>query len=144
MYVQGVSTRKVTEITQELCGLDVSSSQVSRAAKLLDDELQSWRSRPLAKSPYLILDARYRPAFPLIRASRNTNRSMRNRSLMRGISDVKERAYWEERVAIATSQTTVAIRSTRLDRNLPADCWLFFDRRTLLSRHHPRNRTMFW
>jgi putative transposase len=59
MYVQGVSTRKVTEITQELCGLDVSSSQVSRAAKLLDDELRSWRSRPLAKSPYLILDARY-------------------------------------------------------------------------------------
>lgn len=59
MYVQGVSTRKVAEITQELCGLDVSSSQVSRAAKLLDEELQAWRSRPLARTPYLILDARY-------------------------------------------------------------------------------------
>lgn len=59
MYVQGVSTRKVTEITQELCGLDVSSSQVSRAAQLLDEELQSWRSRPLGKLPYLIVDARY-------------------------------------------------------------------------------------
>lgn len=59
MYVQGVSTRKVTKITSELCGLDVSSSQVSRAAQLLDEELQSWRSRPLGKLPYLIIDARY-------------------------------------------------------------------------------------
>jgi putative transposase len=59
MYVQGVSTRKVAEITQELCGLDVSSSQVSRAAKLLDEELEAWRTRPLGRVPYLILDARY-------------------------------------------------------------------------------------
>ncbi|MDG2385456.1 MAG: IS256 family transposase [Pirellulaceae bacterium] len=59
MYVQGVSTRKVTEITQQLCGLEVSSSQVSRAAALLDEELQSWRTRPLGKLPYLIIDARY-------------------------------------------------------------------------------------
>ncbi len=59
MYVQGVSTRKVTEITQELCGLDVSSSQVSRCAQLLDEELRAWRERPLNKLAYLILDARY-------------------------------------------------------------------------------------
>jgi len=59
MYVQGVSTRKVAEITQELCGLDVSSTQVSRAAELLDQELQAWRERPLDSVPYLILDARY-------------------------------------------------------------------------------------
>ena len=59
MYVQGVSTRKVAQITQELCGLDVSSSQVSRAAALLDDELEAWRTRPLGRTPYLILDARY-------------------------------------------------------------------------------------
>jgi transposase-like protein len=59
MYVQGVSTRKVTQITSELCGLDVSSSQVSRAARLLDEELEAWRSRPLGKLPYLIIDARY-------------------------------------------------------------------------------------
>ena len=39
MYVQGVSTRKVQEVTRELCGFDVSSSQVSRATQLLDDEL---------------------------------------------------------------------------------------------------------
>jgi transposase-like protein len=59
MYVQGVSTRKVAEITQELCGLDITSSQVSRAAQLLDEELHQWRNRPLGEIPYLILDARY-------------------------------------------------------------------------------------
>lgn len=59
MYVQGVSTRKVQQITQELCGLDVSSTQVSRAAALLDEELEQWRNRPLSRIPYVILDARY-------------------------------------------------------------------------------------
>ena len=59
MYVQGVSTRKVAKITSELCGLDVTSTQVSRAAKLLDDELESWRNRPIEEIEYLIVDARY-------------------------------------------------------------------------------------
>lgn len=59
MYVQGVSTRKVVEVTRELCGLDVSSTQVSRSAQLLDDELEQWRNRPLGNVPYVILDARY-------------------------------------------------------------------------------------
>ena len=59
MYVQGVSTRKVTQITKELCGLDISSTQVSRAATLLDEELEAWRTRPLGCVPYLVLDARY-------------------------------------------------------------------------------------
>jgi len=59
MYVQGVSTRKVAAITQELCGLEVSSAQVSRAAKLLDEELEAWRNRQLGQVQYLVLDARY-------------------------------------------------------------------------------------
>ncbi len=59
MYVQGVSTRKVTEVMRELCGLDVSSTQVSRATKLLDEELSRWRNRPLGEVPYVFLDARY-------------------------------------------------------------------------------------
>ncbi len=59
MYVQGVSTRKVAKITREMCGTEISSQQVSRAAKLLDDELETWRSRPLGEYPYVILDARY-------------------------------------------------------------------------------------
>ena len=59
MYVQGVSTRKVTEVMEQLCGLEVSSTQVSRAAKLLDEELTAWRQRQLGEMPYLVLDARY-------------------------------------------------------------------------------------
>jgi transposase-like protein len=59
MYVQGVSTRKVKAITEQLCGTDVSSSQVSRATGLLDEMLQAWRTRPLGEIAYLSLDARY-------------------------------------------------------------------------------------
>ncbi len=59
MYVQGVSTRKVAKITAELCGLDITSTQVSRAAALLDEELDKWRNRALGQVEYLILDARY-------------------------------------------------------------------------------------
>jgi putative transposase len=59
MYVQGVSTSKVTKITEELCGCEISSSDVSRATALLDEELSKWRSRPLGAVKYLILDARY-------------------------------------------------------------------------------------
>jgi transposase-like protein len=59
MYVQGVSTRKVAHITEQLCGFDVSSAQVSRAAAQLDEQLKAWRERPLGETPYLILDARY-------------------------------------------------------------------------------------
>ena len=59
MYVQGVSTRKVAAITEELCGFDISSSQVSRAATELDEILEKWRNRPLGAYPYLVVDARY-------------------------------------------------------------------------------------
>jgi putative transposase len=59
MYVQGVSTRKVTEVMQQLCGLEVSSTQVSRATQLLEEELGAWRDRPLGQYRYLLLDARY-------------------------------------------------------------------------------------
>ena len=59
MYVQGVSTRKVAKITEELCGTEVSSMQVSRAAAMLDEELETWRTRPLSQVEYLMLDARY-------------------------------------------------------------------------------------
>ena len=59
MYVQGVSTRKVQAITEQLCGTAVSSSQVSRATAILDETLQAWRNRPLGEIVYLYLDARY-------------------------------------------------------------------------------------
>ena len=59
MYVQGVSTRNVTKILEDLCGLEVTATQVSRAAMQLDEELKKWRLRPLACIPFLQLDARY-------------------------------------------------------------------------------------
>jgi putative transposase len=59
MYVQGVSTDKVTRITEQLCGCEISSSDVSRATAKLDEEFQKWRTRPLGAIKYLILDARY-------------------------------------------------------------------------------------
>lgn len=59
MYVQGVSTRKVAAITEQLCGFAVTSTQVSRAAALLDEQLAQWRERPLGRMKYLYLDARY-------------------------------------------------------------------------------------
>jgi putative transposase len=59
MYVQGVSTRKVTAILEELCGTSVSSTQVSQCAARLDADLELWRTRPLGAFPYVLLDARY-------------------------------------------------------------------------------------
>ena len=62
MYVQGVSTRRVSGILSQLAGtLEISSTQVSRAAAQLDEQLELWRNRPLTEvaCPYLILDARY-------------------------------------------------------------------------------------
>ena len=56
MYVMGVSTRKVTEITEQLCGLEISATQVSRVAGMLDEELEEFRSREL---PIVYLDAHY-------------------------------------------------------------------------------------
>jgi putative transposase len=61
MYVEGVSTRKVREVTEELCGTSFSKSLISKLATNLDSELESWRSRPLEVEayPYLFVDARY-------------------------------------------------------------------------------------
>ena len=61
MYVEGVSTRKVKEVTEALCGTSFSKSLVSSLAGRLDAELGAWRSRPLEGEayPYLFVDARY-------------------------------------------------------------------------------------
>lgn len=60
MYIQGVSTRKVKAITEELCGHEFSSSTVSRIVQKLDEELERFACRRLEEPyPYLVLDARY-------------------------------------------------------------------------------------
>lgn len=58
MYIQGVSTRKATSVLEKLCGLEMSSAQVSNASKLLDEELEKWHISPIGRIELLQLDAR--------------------------------------------------------------------------------------
>ena len=58
-YIQGISTRKMKKMAKELCGYEISSSQVSRLSKILDEDLEVFRNRPLGKYRYVYLDARY-------------------------------------------------------------------------------------
>jgi putative transposase len=60
MVFQGVSTRKVTKITEELCGTSFSKSTVSQLCKGLDETVQAFRNRPLEKRyPFVMVDAMY-------------------------------------------------------------------------------------
>ena len=61
MYIEGVSTRKVKDITEVLCGTSFSKSTVSRLTGQLDTDLSAWRERRLegVAYPYLVVDARY-------------------------------------------------------------------------------------
>lgn len=59
MYLKGVSTRKVEKITEQLCGIEISSTQVSRMTKELDEEFEAFRNRPLGIFSYLVVDAIY-------------------------------------------------------------------------------------
>lgn len=61
MVVNGVSTRKVTKIVEELCGKSVSKSLVSNLTKSLDPIVNEWRNRPLNTLyyPYIYVDAMY-------------------------------------------------------------------------------------
>ena len=60
MYVQGVSTRKVSAITEQLCGHSFSASSISGIVCKLDEQLEQFAGRVLEEPyPYLILDARY-------------------------------------------------------------------------------------
>jgi len=60
MYIQGVSTRKVRAITEELCGQSVSASALSAINQRLDESLAQFAERGLEEAyPYVVLDARY-------------------------------------------------------------------------------------
>lgn len=58
-YVQGVSTRRMKALTEELCGKEISSTQVSRFASVLDVEVKKFKERQLGCYRYLFLDADY-------------------------------------------------------------------------------------
>jgi putative transposase len=57
MVLQGVSTRKVEAITQELCGASFSKSLVSKLCQALDPLVNQWREQPLGTFPFLLVDA---------------------------------------------------------------------------------------
>jgi putative transposase len=57
MVLQGVSTRKVEEVTQVLCGAAFSKSQVSKLCLVLDPLVKTWRERPLGSFPFVLVDA---------------------------------------------------------------------------------------
>ena len=59
MYLEGVSTRRVQDITEKLCGYEVSSTQVSRVTQELDEQFEQFRNRPIGPICYLIVDAVY-------------------------------------------------------------------------------------
>ena len=59
MYLEGVSTRKVQDITEKLCGLEISSTQVSRMTKELDEQFEKFRNREIGEICYLVIDAIY-------------------------------------------------------------------------------------
>ena len=59
MYLEGVSTRRVQDITEKLCGYEVSSTQVSRVTQELDGQFEQFRNRPIGEIYYLIIDATY-------------------------------------------------------------------------------------
>lgn len=59
MYLEGVSTRRVQDITEKLCGYEISSTQVSRVTQELDGQFEQFRNRPIGEICYLVVDATY-------------------------------------------------------------------------------------
>lgn len=101
MYVQGVSTRKVAAITEQLCGHEVSSMQVSRAAAQMDGVLEAWRTRPLEQIVYLYLDARYekvrqdgRVADAAVLVAAGVDRAGRRQLLGVSVALSEQEAHW--------------------------------------------------
>ena len=113
MYVEGVSTRKVTEITEALCGTSFSKSLVSSLAGRLDSELQAWRSRRLEAEayPYLFVDARYEKA-------RVSHRVASQGVLV--VSAVREPDGFREIVGVEVSDTESEATYQELFRSLKA------------------------
>ena len=87
MYIQGVSTRKVSKIVEDLCGKKVSKSFVSSLTKELDSMVHAWQYAPLAETnyPYLIVDVVY------IKVRENHRVLSKSCHIAIGISDKGER-----------------------------------------------------
>ena len=72
MYISGVSTRQVEKVMQEFGIESLSSTQVSRATKQLDKELEAWRNRPIGVMKYLIPGCALRKGAPRRRCTRRS------------------------------------------------------------------------
>lgn len=61
IYFQGVSTRSVQSVLEEMCGMNISAAQISRIAAELDEQIDQLRDRRLSHTeyPFLLVDARY-------------------------------------------------------------------------------------
>ena len=110
MYVQGVSTRRVSAVLETLCGTQVSSMTVSRAVKELDEVLIAWRERPLDVFPFVQLDALWckvrqgglvKDAAVLVASGvgENGKRSLLGVSVSSGEHEVHWRTFMENLVA---------------------------------------------
>lgn len=110
MYVQGVSTRRVSAVLESLCGTSVSSMTVSRASAGLDEVLSAWRERPLGVFPFVQCDAIWvkirqnglvKDAAVLVASGINERgrRSLLGVSVSAGESELHWRSFFESLVA---------------------------------------------
>jgi len=125
MYVKGVSSRKVTKITETLCGTSFSKSQVSALTSRLDAELAAWRERPLSQAyPYLIVDARYedvRVAGSIVSQGVLIVKGVRDdgkRELLAvAVADTESEATWQEVFADLKTRGVTGVRLVTSDHH---------------------------
>ena len=142
MYYQGVSTRKVAAVLEELGGFSLSASTVSKVAAELDEQIEQFRSRPLdhCKWPYLVVDARYekvrrnkRIVSAAVLVVSGVSEAGRREILTWLIGDSESEQTWREvfvelkrrglnGVEMVTSDAHSGIRAA-MDREFPAVPW---------------------
>ena len=143
MYFQGVSTRKVAAVLEELGGFSLSATTVSKVAAELEEQIEAFRSRPLdhCRWPYLVVDARYEK---VRRAKRivsvavllvlGVNDRGRREILTWRISDSESEDSWRQIfVELVTADAHKGIRAA-MDRDFPGVEW----QRCLSAVHYGR------
>ena len=110
MYIQGVSTRKVREITQALCGIPFSKSAVSQFVSELDSQIKAFLGRPLEEYPYLFIDARYEK----VRENHRIVSKSKGVLIVLGISASSKRVILDVTIANGENETTYSDLFKRL------------------------------
>ena len=125
MYLNGVSTRKVTKVTETLCGTSFSKSQVSALTGRLETDLAAWRSRPLTHAyPYLIVDARYedvrvdgRIVSQGVLIVKGVRQDGKREILAVAVADTESEATWQEVFADLKSRGLAGVRLVTSDHH---------------------------